>query len=206
MAPPASRRQREKEHHRDEIFAAAETVFAEKGFHRATVEEIAALAEFSVGTLYNFFPGKEELYWALVERRIGQLAREMNALLGQATDPVAAVREYVAGKIALFGRYLPFVKLYTRERLGDRLSNTKVWQEKFAPLYRQTMQQLAAACQKGIDAGVFRPEISPADMAIALDGLTDAFMFEALSSRTTEFFEKKLDTMLQLFLDGVRRQ
>lgn len=44
------------------MLRSAEVVFAERGFHQATVVEIAALAGFGKGTLYNYFEdGKEEM-------------------------------------------------------------------------------------------------------------------------------------------------
>ena len=62
------RRERERAQHRCEILDAAERVFVSKGYEAATVEEIAKGAEFSVGTLYQFFAGKRELYECVIER------------------------------------------------------------------------------------------------------------------------------------------
>ena len=92
MAQAGTRREREKLRHRDEILAAAETLFAQKGFHGTTVEEVAARAEFAVGTVYNFFPSKDDLYRSLLQIRCEQLAAEGNALLDCAEDPLAEVR------------------------------------------------------------------------------------------------------------------
>ena len=58
----ASRRAREKEAHRLEIIAVAESVFSAHGFDGTTVEMVAREAEFSVGSIYNFFKGKEDLF------------------------------------------------------------------------------------------------------------------------------------------------
>ena len=62
-----TRKERERERHRREMLEAAERVFVRKGYHDATVEEIAQEAEFAVGTLYNFFKGKDDLYARVVE-------------------------------------------------------------------------------------------------------------------------------------------
>jgi len=56
-----SRRDRERERHRQEILEAAERVFVREGYHAATVEAIAREAEFGIGTIYNFFQSKEDL-------------------------------------------------------------------------------------------------------------------------------------------------
>ena len=53
---------------RQRLIAAAETVFARRGLRAATVAEIAAAAEVSIGLLYRYFPGKAELAAAIVDR------------------------------------------------------------------------------------------------------------------------------------------
>ncbi|HMG44699.1 MAG TPA: helix-turn-helix domain-containing protein, partial [Acidimicrobiales bacterium] len=40
---------------RSQLLDAAEEVFGRKGFHEATLKEVAELAEFSVGSVYSFF-------------------------------------------------------------------------------------------------------------------------------------------------------
>ncbi len=60
------RKEREITRIRHDILDAAATAFARKGFHGATMEDIAKQAEFAVGTLYNYFTGKGEIYRALL--------------------------------------------------------------------------------------------------------------------------------------------
>ena len=59
------RKEREKERRRQQIIVAAKRVFSEKGFNKATMEDIAQEAELSPGTLYLYFKNKEELYASL---------------------------------------------------------------------------------------------------------------------------------------------
>ena len=60
------RKKREYLQHRKEVLQAALKLFSEKGFHAVTMQEIAKEAEFAVGSLYKFFPNKEELYKAII--------------------------------------------------------------------------------------------------------------------------------------------
>lgn len=55
-----SRRERERQRRRQAMLRAAQSVFAEKGYARATLDEIAERAEFGKGTLYNYFDGGKE--------------------------------------------------------------------------------------------------------------------------------------------------
>jgi len=60
-----SRKEREKERHRNEIIDAGESLFLSQGYDNTTMEEIAQEAEFAKGTLYNYFESKEDLYLAI---------------------------------------------------------------------------------------------------------------------------------------------
>jgi AcrR family transcriptional regulator len=64
---PAARRQRRREADTRELLAAAERVFSARGYAGASIRDIAAEAGFSVGGVYQFFPGKEELFAAVLE-------------------------------------------------------------------------------------------------------------------------------------------
>ncbi|MDQ7053892.1 MAG: TetR/AcrR family transcriptional regulator [candidate division KSB1 bacterium] len=61
------RKEREKLLRRQAILDAASRIFAQKGFERATLDEIAEAAEFGKGTIYNYFSSKEELFFTLLE-------------------------------------------------------------------------------------------------------------------------------------------
>ncbi len=67
-----SRREREKNARQREILAAARHLFNLKGYYNTTLEEIAQHAEFGKGTIYNYFPSKEALFFGIID----QLARE----------------------------------------------------------------------------------------------------------------------------------
>jgi TetR/AcrR family transcriptional regulator len=200
------RKERERQRHREEIIAAAVTVFADKGFHRTTVEDIAAKSEFSVGTLYNFFKSKDELYQSMIEHRFMQLSDEAMTVLNQATDPVDFLWKYIQLRIDLCYKYEAFVKLYLRERLGDRFVDTELWKTKVEGLYEQFRGRLAENFQQGIEQGSFRTDIDPADMVSALEGIADGFMFDWMAYPETFAYSEKRGIMFELFFSGVRSQ
>ena len=204
MAQTPNRKERERQRHREEVLEAAEIVFAEKGFHRSTMEDVAERAEFSIGTLYNYFSSKEELYQSLMEMRIQQFNVEANAALDEAGGPEELIRAYIQAKIGLSSKYESFAKLYTRERMGDRFSNAELWREKMGPVFEQILERLAEAFQQGVEAGRFRSDLDPMDMAIALDGMTDEFMFEWLVNPERVKLAEKYDVVCGLIFDGVR--
>jgi AcrR family transcriptional regulator len=62
-----SRREERKEETRSELIAAARTVFARRGFHGASLEQIAREAGYSTGAIYWHFSGKDDLFLAVFE-------------------------------------------------------------------------------------------------------------------------------------------
>ena len=62
------------------MLSAASKVFARRGYHRATVEEIASEAGFTIGALYSNFAGKEELFLALADRQVTERVAEVGAM------------------------------------------------------------------------------------------------------------------------------
>jgi AcrR family transcriptional regulator len=69
--------ERRRQQTRDYLLEAAARVFAERGFHGASLDEVAAAAGFTKGAVYSNFKNKEELFLALLE---ANQQREMDAL------------------------------------------------------------------------------------------------------------------------------
>ena len=65
---------------RERLIEAAAKVFARRGYHRATVEEIASEAGFTIGALYSNFSGKEDLFLAIADRQVGERVAEVEAI------------------------------------------------------------------------------------------------------------------------------
>lgn len=68
------------------LLSAASACFVEKGFDATTMTEIAARAEASIGSLYQFFPTKEALAEALLGEHANGLSERMERLVAQTPD------------------------------------------------------------------------------------------------------------------------
>src|SRR3954453_485163 len=64
------------------ILDAAERCFVRAGFHRTTMQDVAAAAKMSPGNLYRYFPSKDAIAAGLAERDRAEGAEDFNALLG----------------------------------------------------------------------------------------------------------------------------
>jgi AcrR family transcriptional regulator len=95
---PRLNRAEQTERNRALLLAAARKVFLERGYHGASVDQIADEAGFSTGVVYSQFGGKADLFLTLLEARIEQRAagnaRAVEALAGDAG--IARLLEHAA--------------------------------------------------------------------------------------------------------------
>lgn len=85
MEPLTQERRRQQT--RQHLLAAAAEVFARRGYHEATLEEIAAAAGFTKGAVYSNFAGKEDLFLALTEEHVADLLSRVRAMLASSDVP-----------------------------------------------------------------------------------------------------------------------
>lgn len=86
MTNAHERKRQEREARRHRIQDAARPVFFERGFARASIEDIAKQAQLSVGAIYLYFKSKEDLYLSILERSL----RGLGESVGAASDPRVA--------------------------------------------------------------------------------------------------------------------
>ena len=81
---------------RDRIIRAAVAVFAEKGYHRATIADVVARSGLSVGAIYTHFTGKDELFFHSCDLISGQGLDQLAARLAPLTTTAERLRAAVA--------------------------------------------------------------------------------------------------------------
>jgi AcrR family transcriptional regulator len=76
-----NRREQKQERTRAQLLEAAARVFARRGYHVATLEEVAADAGYTKGAVYSNFDSKEALFLALVDEEIAKRVGEIGAVV-----------------------------------------------------------------------------------------------------------------------------
>ncbi len=143
--------------YRQHILEAAELVFAERGFDVAKVQEISVKAGLSMGTIYGIFPGKTELYTALLDERgqeLLKLAREVAARDGSPREQLLALIDVYVG---YFVDHPDFLRMHLRSgvswALGSAVGTATSVQ------YWQNIHELQADIfRRGVAAGAFVDE------------------------------------------------
>ena len=155
LSSPTSVRQRRKQARPQELLAAALTLFVEKGFAATRIEEVAARAGVSKGTLYLYYPSKQELLKAVVRE-------ELTLRIEEAAEEV----KHYTGTIAnLLSTMLPewWLRVYDSPAAGVlKLFVTEV--RSFPDMAEYYVREVIAPnqmlvgslVQRGIDAGEFK--------------------------------------------------
>ncbi len=200
--PSLSRKEREKLMRRQEIINAARQVFATRGFEHATLDEIAELAEFGKGTLYNYFENKETLFLSTFEDSFDRYQSAVIAATDAVEGCLEKLRAYVRAAVDYFNENRNFYNILIAERskITGQLSNDI--KEAILQKGEEQTAYLAGLLSEGVAAGVLRP-VDAETMANALLGLLRTFLFCALVECRQPVSKDLTETILDLFLHGV---
>lgn len=199
-----TRRERQKLNNREEILEAALAVFTERGFHAASMKEIAEKAEFATGTLYSFFESKEELYKALLLDRCREIGRIFNSALNEGADEYDTLLRFIHTKAQVYRDYRHILELYSFGLRGGDLVLSRVTSDAdIKGLYEKLLQRLAEVFRRGSEKGIFK-SIDPYDLALAFEGITNTFVALWIENPEAYSEAEKEKTIARIFFEGVK--
>ncbi len=171
-----SRKERELQFRVEIVLDAAEEVFGEASFAQVSVEDIAHRAEISVGTLYNLFRSKEDVYRGVVSRSQNMYFEGLSACVDAARGPRDQVHALVRHPFEHFSKYSSQFRHYVAATNGFQWElKSKLEQEAYEN-QRAFSTRVVDICQRGIDQGIFRKGLEPELMAVTLLGLPHSFL------------------------------
>jgi len=197
------RREREKLRQRQDMLATALDLFSQKGYHNVSMHEIAAKAEFAIGTLYKFFQNKEDLYKALVLEECDRFEDAIMRAIEQPEDEVEKLRNYVRTKTERFRRNLPFIRLFLAESRGVSFNIKAGLGEELRKRYYDFLEKIASIFDRGIKNQRFKKIASPYYLAVALDSVLDASLLLWLDAPDRHPYPENPDTILDIFFRGL---
>jgi AcrR family transcriptional regulator len=179
MAVRMSRAER-RQQTRQELLTAAEACFVTRGFHATSVDQVAERAGYTKGAVYSNFTAKEDLFFAVYERRVEQVLTEVAPALRQAGlehafDSLATAtidrRDRDDGWLAVFFEFWGHVVRHPELR------------ERFAAIHARFLEPLAEAVQQlAEDRGLALPaEVTASQVALAWNALEVGLGLERLT-------------------------
>lgn len=166
---------------RDRILDAAETVFVKSGFDAATTREIAALSETNVATTYRYFPSKEALYEAVIQRALEPIIALMDQFDRRREDPDAITNTNleIVSRLAL---RQGTARLVYRELASSGAMADRIREQAFLPIF----DRIRAEVRRG---GELPSDMEPFVSAISFH-LT--FSHIALAPLLSEVFDRDM--------------
>jgi TetR/AcrR family transcriptional regulator, cholesterol catabolism regulator len=99
----------------ESILRTSAQVFAEKGYHQASIRDIARATNVSLSGLYYYFKSKEELLFLIQDHAFGTLARNLDQLLEGVDDPHRRLRLLIENHLRFFVNNMAEMKVLSHE-------------------------------------------------------------------------------------------
>lgn len=159
--PPRIKSQQDREKLRASILDAARTLFVERGIDAVSMREIAKQINYSATTLYHHFADKEALLQAVCDEDFLKLASGMHQVM-QLPDLIARIQALGRG-YAMFALQHPnhYRLMFMTPRAPCNPDITSIQQ---GNTEQDAYAQLKLVVQDAFDAGLFRPEITDAEL------------------------------------------
>ena len=185
---------------RTQILDAATTVFAEKGFHRTTIRQIAQQAGIADGTIYIYFKTKTDLLLGILDRINESEQRKED--LGQASD----------------GDFVGFFTFYLRHRmqlldanfqafraiLPDILNNAELRARYYSQVIEPTFALATPIFQSWVDQGLIKPVDLPLALRIISSAALGLLVLRMVGDPVAEAeWNRFPDTMSEIILRGL---
>ncbi len=206
----AQRRAREKARRQQEILEAAREVFFEKGIHRATMDDVAAQAEISKGTVYLYFQSKESILAHLLLEGLSILLSQLEAAYAP-QEPLSA-EQHLRQLVEAYWQYSQTYPDYFRLLMA--LDRGRFQERVAAEMYQQILTEstrglelAAKAIRQGTEEGAFTaddPLLAAGVLWGALNGAL-ALMASPVRQEMIPVEPKAVfDETFELFLRGLQ--
>jgi len=192
------RREEKAKKQRAAITAAAVSVFSKKGFHRASVEEIARKAGVGKGTIYLYFDDKSRLFAAAVAEGIENIIRELKVTLELDLRFPLHLKKLMERNVELYLEYGDLTKIFTNELSSGLEKKVRAEIEAVREHY---IEFLADTLKYGHERGYLR-QIDFRLAAIAMLGTLDSLCNHTLKNRDVDR-DKLLETVYALLMTGL---
>jgi AcrR family transcriptional regulator len=191
--------QRRKEDRPQEITEAAFEVFAEKGYARARVQEVATRAGVSKGLLYLYFETKQALFKAVIRSVV---IRRMDALLAAVEETELSSEAFIRGPLVAFMKALPGspVAVVIRLLISEGHRHPDLVDYYWENVVSKGLQAMSDLLEQGVRNGEFRQTavtgLPQLIVAPALVSLLWRILFASRDLDSDQLIETQIDMLL----------
>lgn len=139
---------------------AAATVFQEKGFSGASIDDIAIAAGLDRASIYYYAGGKQELFDEIVLDAFGANIEMAEAIRDTDRPPVEKLSKLVESLLVSYAEHYPYLYVFLQENVRRLQPSNRKKGVNHVDMYRRFERALETIVQEGIDGGDFRADIS----------------------------------------------
>jgi len=199
-APPTRPQLRERyEHRRGAVVAAAAGVFARRGYHGASIDDLTVATGLTRGGLYHYTAGKQELLFAVLDELMGPLLEQTRAILAEPASAEAHLRALTRGWLAHIAAHRDHMLVFNQERAT--LQRDPRW-EGARGARREFEDLLGGLLARGQREGALRMPDPPLTLLALLGMVNYTAQWLAPDGRLSA--EQIADGYCDLLLDGIR--
>jgi len=206
---PQEKRKKEKENKRNNILKAARKLFFDNGFKAVTVDNIAAKAAVSKGSIYLYFDSKEEIYAQVLVADNIERHKELLEFNTKEAPAEELLFQYAQHYVDDFFNNKELFRILMTFMLQTEQMNLTPQQN--AELIRTTNENIkfiSGILQKGIDSGDFLATIDIRQTQNAiwglLNGVISLFLFMGNPAKRAERIHTLVKESLAIFIKGLK--
>jgi len=158
---------------REELFRVAATIFKEKGYEAATLNDIAERIGSDRASLYYYVSGKEELFREVVRGVLDGNVAEAERILRLDADPSEKLRLLVEQLVASYEHHYPYMYVYIQEDMQRVSSEHSEWAQKMVRQTHRFERATIKIIAEGVEDGTFRGDVPVSLAANALFGMVN---------------------------------
>lgn len=198
-SPPTRPVLRERyERRRREVIAAAAKVFAQRGYHETTIEDLMQASGMTRGGLYHYTESKRDLLLAVIDELMRPLLAQARELMQEPQPPEVHLRQLLRLWLAHVATHRNHMIVFSQER--HTLSHGPGWSE-VAKARKRFERMLAEVMDRGRDEGSLRPADPQLAMLMLLGAVNYTPQWFTAKGRLSP--EQIADLYCDMLLDGI---
>jgi AcrR family transcriptional regulator len=174
--PPVLTRAERQQRTREELVDAAECLFSRQGFHATSIDAVAAEAGFTTGAIYSNFESKEDLFFAVYERRADAAVRYVQRTIDK-LGPETALERMGADTAARRGRDDGWLAVFLE--FWAHVVRRPELRARFAEIHARASQPVADAVEQLTGGG--EPPMTAAGVTAAMNVMQIGLALERLT-------------------------
>ncbi len=155
-----SRKEREKLRKTREIIEASIKVFSEKGFYKATMQDIAKVVEMGVGTIYQYFRNKDDLYYNAILYKFNEFHQFFTERLKGEHGFVEGINIIIQAWIEYFGNNQDFFSIVFSEWANIKGTVAYKLKKRLMTEFRDKRGEIVKLVEKAKRTGEIKDDVS----------------------------------------------